>query len=299
MGGPGSSVEHVYDALTDALRSGGYAAGTRLPSVRRLAVELGSNPSTVDRALQRLVEEGAVRTVARRGTWVTGNLRPRQDTREAFEEAFRAALDRARGAGLGHAAITGAVERVLADFSQRPSVAFVECNPTDLQRMARMVGNATGIEVLPVLLGDCPAALRDVDVVAVPLFHLNEIRGLGVDPARIVDLGFSPNVDAVRRLARLDQDAVVAVSSPTQRGLDRFRALVAQYFPGEVRTVGPESRAADLEGVTLLVHSAAAGLADEVVSVVDDVMIEWELDPGSAARMPHRVAELVRGAQPA
>ena len=43
--------------LTEAIVSGIYAPGEKLPSVRELAVEAGVNPNTVQRALSELERE--------------------------------------------------------------------------------------------------------------------------------------------------------------------------------------------------------------------------------------------------
>ena len=46
--------------LTEAIVSGIYAPGEKLPSVRELAVEAGVNPNTVQRALSELERDGLV-----------------------------------------------------------------------------------------------------------------------------------------------------------------------------------------------------------------------------------------------
>ena len=46
--------------LTEAIVSGIYAPGEKLPSVRELAVEAGVNPNTVQRALADLLKSGEI-----------------------------------------------------------------------------------------------------------------------------------------------------------------------------------------------------------------------------------------------
>lgn len=55
-----SVVEHVTDRIAFAIASGVYPPGTTLPSVRKLAVEYGINPSTVQVVLARLQATGFV-----------------------------------------------------------------------------------------------------------------------------------------------------------------------------------------------------------------------------------------------
>ena len=59
--------------LTEAIVSGIYAPGEKLPSVRDLAVEAGVNPNTVQRALTELEREGLVFSQRTAGRFVTEN----------------------------------------------------------------------------------------------------------------------------------------------------------------------------------------------------------------------------------
>ena len=59
--------------LTEAIVSGIYAPGEKLPSVRALALEAGVNPNTVQRALTELEREGLVFSQRTAGRFVTEN----------------------------------------------------------------------------------------------------------------------------------------------------------------------------------------------------------------------------------
>lgn len=70
---PASSVapyEQVRASVTALVRSGQLAAHTRLPAVRRLAVDLGLAANTVARAYRELEAAGVVETRGRLGTFV-------------------------------------------------------------------------------------------------------------------------------------------------------------------------------------------------------------------------------------
>ena len=60
--------------LTEAIVSGIYAPGEKLPSVRELAVEAGVNPNTVQRALADLERDGLVFSQRTAGRFVTENI---------------------------------------------------------------------------------------------------------------------------------------------------------------------------------------------------------------------------------
>ncbi|MFE6990611.1 GntR family transcriptional regulator, partial [Streptomyces pharetrae] len=57
-------------ALREAVRSGRLAAGTRLPSSRDLAADLGVSRGLVTEAYEQLTAEGYLRSGRGAGTWV-------------------------------------------------------------------------------------------------------------------------------------------------------------------------------------------------------------------------------------
>ncbi len=62
--------EQVRDHLANGARAGELAAGTRLPTVRKLAADLGLAPNTVARAYRELEQAGVIETRGRNGTFV-------------------------------------------------------------------------------------------------------------------------------------------------------------------------------------------------------------------------------------
>lgn len=63
----------LIQRLTEAIVSGVYAPGEKLPSVRELALEAGVNPNTVLRSLTELEREGLVFSQRTAGRFVTEN----------------------------------------------------------------------------------------------------------------------------------------------------------------------------------------------------------------------------------
>ena len=80
----------LYEKLTLAIVSGGYAPGERLPAVRELALDAGVNPNTVQRALSELERLGLVYTQRTAGRFVT------EDAERIGQERLRIAEERAR-----------------------------------------------------------------------------------------------------------------------------------------------------------------------------------------------------------
>lgn len=85
---PASAVppfEQLRRQLLDDVSTGALSPGTRLPTVRRLAEDLGLAPGTVARAYRELEAAGIIETRGRNGTFVA----PQGDA--ALREAQRAA----------------------------------------------------------------------------------------------------------------------------------------------------------------------------------------------------------------
>jgi DNA-binding transcriptional regulator YhcF (GntR family) len=87
---PVAPYEQLRARVTELARAGALAPHTRLPAVRRLAVDLGLAAGTVARAYRELEAAGVVETRGRLGTFV---LPPTDAPRD---EARRAAADFAR-----------------------------------------------------------------------------------------------------------------------------------------------------------------------------------------------------------
>ena len=106
--------DQVKRQLTEQMAAGELAAGTRLPTVRALADELGLAPNTVAKAYRDLEAAGLIDTRGRAGTFVSGD--------GAAASARRAAAEyvrRTRELGLSPAEALALVERSLGGAGDR------------------------------------------------------------------------------------------------------------------------------------------------------------------------------------
>lgn len=83
-GSPTPPYEQLRAQLAQQIADRSLAVGTRLPTVRRLAADLGLAVNTVARSYRELEEAGLVETRGRAGTFVAaGGERSRERAREA------------------------------------------------------------------------------------------------------------------------------------------------------------------------------------------------------------------------
>ncbi|MCD2190594.1 GntR family transcriptional regulator [Actinomycetospora soli] len=93
---PVAPYEQVRASVTELVRTGALPAHTRLPAVRRLAVDLGLAANTVARAYRELEAAGVVETRGRLGTFVV----EASDGPDEAREAARAFAGRMRELGV-------------------------------------------------------------------------------------------------------------------------------------------------------------------------------------------------------
>ena len=101
---------NIYEQITEEyarfIRLGALRAGEKLPSVRELAMRLGVNPNTVDRAYGELEKRGLITTIPKKGAFVRG-----ERGGETYAEAVRQ-LSVLKDAGLAESDALRAVAEV-------------------------------------------------------------------------------------------------------------------------------------------------------------------------------------------
>jgi len=105
---PVPPFEQIRARIADLVAAGELPAGTRLPSVRALAGDLGIAPNTVVRAYRELEADGVVRTARGKGT-VVADAPPAPDD-AAVGAAVVRAVALARAAGWDAARLRRAVD---------------------------------------------------------------------------------------------------------------------------------------------------------------------------------------------
>ena len=87
---PVPPFEQLRVGLVDAVSSGELGPGERLPTVRRLAEDLGIAPGTVARAYRELEASGIIETRGRNGTFVAFDADPARQQLQRAAAIFAA-----------------------------------------------------------------------------------------------------------------------------------------------------------------------------------------------------------------
>jgi DNA-binding transcriptional regulator YhcF (GntR family) len=88
---PVAPYEQLRSQVAARAASGDLPAGTRLPTVRALAADLGLAVNTVAKAYRALEADGVISTEGRRGTFIASGAAPvaAQDAAQAYVAAVR------------------------------------------------------------------------------------------------------------------------------------------------------------------------------------------------------------------
>jgi DNA-binding transcriptional MocR family regulator len=256
--GQGPMLARLAGALDAAIRRGTIPAGTRLPSERDLARELGLSRSTVVAAYDRLKNEGRIHTLRGSGTY-TG---PAPSGRDPFSAGHLLSIVDNRE-----------LPRPTVEFTIAALPGSREIAPA-ATRLAAKLGPMS--QQTP---GYLPLGLSSLRREIAELYTR---RGLPTDPEQIIVT--SGAQQAIALVAQLFRGARVAMEDPTNpASLDAFRAAGAEISAIAVDADG--ARIDDLEHIP-------AGERPRVVYVATT----FNNPTGSALSLPrrHQLAALAR-----
>ena len=120
-GEPRPLFRQIVDGIRRKVASGELREGSRLPSVRALALQLTINPNTVAKAYAELTAEGLIESLKGVGVFVSAR-RQRLSTEELqrrLDEAVEQLVSAVLPLGLGAEEVVDRVRRELAPFTSQ------------------------------------------------------------------------------------------------------------------------------------------------------------------------------------
>ncbi len=95
----------IYEQITDNYKKlilkGAFEPDEQMPSVRNLAMELSTNPNTVQRAYAELERQGFIYTVKGRGNFVNGSKSLKEERKKEIRQEIEKLLQEAAEMGFG------------------------------------------------------------------------------------------------------------------------------------------------------------------------------------------------------
>ena len=107
--------EQVVEKLERLIVGGALEPDAKMPSVRSMGVELAVNPNTIQRAYNKLEQEGYLYTVSGRGSFVAPESEWREGKKKKMLDEWRQVTERAKEAGLGAEELKAELARVFGE----------------------------------------------------------------------------------------------------------------------------------------------------------------------------------------
>ena len=147
LSGKRNIYEEIVETYTKYIRTGALRAGEKLPSCRGLAMQLGINPNTVERAYSELEKRGLIRTLPKKGAFVREEAEekpPDVPGMESGEAGGDTARDPAGGTAASPKQGPAAKQGALAGDRQEPAAKQGALAGAERQEPAAMQGALAG-----------------------------------------------------------------------------------------------------------------------------------------------------------
>ena len=234
------TVNNVIDLVIDRLASGIYPLGSKLPTSRELAHEIGVHRNTVAKAYRMIAELNLVTTQQGRGTFVAAlpENNPLRSIQSQIDEAMASITLKALRLGVPKEELRRRLDEQITRIYQDPPLrlAFVECNDHDLRAAVTELEMLTNVRLDQLLLDELdgnPAAVGErFDVVLTSLFHITEVTSSlngHVPNTNIIGVYTQPDERAVTEIAQLKPGIRVGIVVSNPGGGRRFVAQVHSY----------------------------------------------------------------------
>ena len=92
--------EQVEEKFRNLILNGALEPGSRMPSVRQLAMELSINPNTIQRAYMQLEQEGLIYPVKGKGNFIADNEEVRKLSIASYTEELKTLIRKGKAMGM-------------------------------------------------------------------------------------------------------------------------------------------------------------------------------------------------------
>jgi len=228
----------LKEQIKEKIRQGSWPAGTKLPTERDLAVQLGVSRNTVSQAYKDLEGEGILSSAQGKGTFVADSMvvMHQQSRKEKVLRIIDVAMEEAVEMGfsiddfVSFVHVRGMEKKELLS---RIKVGFIECNPEQLAERNWNLG--PGVSLIPLLLDDVQDKVRGrdrlaaMDMVVTGVGHLAEVKPLlhGLEVS-MVGVSLQPRLETVVRIAKLAPGRPVALVCESRRFADKVIQALRQ-----------------------------------------------------------------------
>ncbi|MHB1651840.1 MAG: GntR family transcriptional regulator [Desulfitobacteriaceae bacterium] len=228
----------LKEQIRRRITQGTWSAGTKLPTERELAGQLGVSRNTVSQAYKELESDGVLSSAQGKGTFVADTflVLQQEGRKDKVLRIIDMAMEEAVGLGfsiddfISFVHVRGMEKKELLG---RVKVGFIECNPEQLQDANWNLG--PGVTLVPISLSELQEGSRErerllaMDMVVTGVSHLAELKSL-LNGLNVPLLGISlqPKLETVVRVAKLPLGQEVALVCKSMIFAEKVRESLQQ-----------------------------------------------------------------------
>lgn len=301
----------LKEQIRRRITQGTWALGTKLPTERELAGQLGVSRNTISQAYKELESEGVLSSAQGKGTFVadTSYIIQQEGRKEKVLRIIDMAMEEAVGLGfsiddfISFVHVRGMEKKELLG---RVKVGFIECNPEQLQDIHWNLG--PGIRLIPILLSDIREGVRlreglaAMDMLITGTGHLAEVKPL-LQGLRVPLLGvvLQPKLETVVRVAKLppgEEVTLVCESLTFARKVRESLQLAGLHPDLKVLTLPDEvflKRVLANAGAVIVAPGWRAKVEKAQSLGLDVIEYRFEPDAGSLSLLRGALLELKKG----
>lgn len=304
------TTEAVQRSVLNRIMIGLYEPGDRLPSVRELARELGSNRNTVNKAYQSLLGLGVIEAgdSSREGFRVRGLADIKAGSGPPFADHLYGQIAElvweGMAAGMTSEEVLHTSSRAVQDVYKTGAVrlAFYECNDLDSRVMGKYLSDALGADVACGVLTDFyerAAHPTQFDLVITTFHHLAEVIRQAPDSRdKIVGVDTRLTPETLLSVARLPGSRIGVVCG-VEATAHMLEHVLHGYYPAlELEAVTVDEPASVLKVAERDHVIATHTCAQEVEALIGrpvDVVVNFQVDEQSLSYLKGKIQKIRAG----
>ena len=232
------TAREVQEAIEERISKGLYALGQRLPPLRSIAVEFGTSPSTVSRAVQEMIRNGWLEVQERQFVRVRSQLPHRSERQTEIQRAIKSIAHKWKLWGGDEQELLDDISQIVSEvFDAEGPFVFTECNSNDLNHMGKQLASelptlSIGRTLMEDL--DVQRLRQNRSVVLVPYYHYAEVKEILGREVSIVPVHTSPSAETLDELLTIPPGSKVLVVGHNKRSVTRLSSMVRDYVEAKI-----------------------------------------------------------------
>lgn len=306
------TAEAVTQAILHRITTGQIVPGDRLPPVRKLAEEIGSNRNTVNKAYQMLFDLGIIESAesGRRGysmrRGAQAGSKPKSELLNYFYQQLVELVWQGMAAGIPSEDMQEQWNTAVSEVFGQSEVAltFYECNDHDTVEMGRRLMEVLEMPVeynnLSHFYKNPSAIIKKFDLIITTYHHLAEItetiRSLGFPPGKVVGIDTRLTAETMLRIARFPKTRIGVVCT-NQNTAHMLKHVLYGYHPEwEIEATTTEDTRAVQALAESVDHFIVTHTSVEEVKALTgrapDVVVNFQIDEQSIAFLNQRIYQI-------